>query len=208
MTAILKFMKNIFVGLFSSNPGTGNTSQVGLEGSTGNGVSKGVTNLWPIVVIAVLVGVGCFFIGRSTVQPSFVQGPTEYLPGIPDTVWLPAEPIDGWTNSSQPTYTAELDTVFCIAAMPSMVETIVADTTWQATINIRATAYPWIDDDTLRVDQIIEYSVIPAPMSIVTIHDTLFVPVPTPTEVPWIQKPETVATGVSFVWLAILIILL
>lgn len=92
--------------------------------------------------------------------------------------------------------------------MPSLVETIIADTSKIMTVNIRATAYPYINDDTLRIDQTIEYNIIPAPQPVVTIHDTIPYPVPTPMEVPWIERPETVATGVSLGWLAILIILL
>ena len=208
MTAILRLLKNIFAGLFSSNQPTGSTSQVGSEGSTGNGVSNGNSiNYWLVGILGVALLSSVFILGRCSVQPTIVQGPVTYLPGIPDTTYLPLPPTSGVSSGSHTTYTAELDTVYCVVAIPAYAEVEVIINEQYIKGQIRATAYPYIEHDSLKVTNQIEYNLQPKSYEI-TIHDTIPAPYPVAAEVPWIEHPATVATGVSLGWLALILILL
>lgn len=202
MMNILTILKNILGGLFSSGHGTNGSSQAGSGVSTGNGVSN--------VLVLVLVGLLCagsFYIGRLT-SPEKVCPETVVSPGVPDTIYVPSPPTTGTDNTSGPVYTASLDTIYCVAVMPAYVdnEVVIHDSSFDA--NIRATAYPYIENDTLKIDLPIEYNIQPKPIQHITLHDTIPVPVPVPVDVPWIEQPEVVAGGVSIFWLLLGVILI
>ncbi len=162
------------------------------------------------VLVLILVGLLCagsFYIGRLT-SPEKVCPETVVSPGVPDTFFVPSTPTIGTDNTSGPVYTASLDTLYCIAVMPDYVdnEVVIHDSTLDATI--RATAYPYIENDTLKIALPIEYNIQPRPIQQITLHDTLEVPVPVPVDVPWIEQPEVVAGGVSIFWLLLGVILI
>lgn len=92
--------------------------------------------------------------------------------------------------------------------MPAYVdnEVVIHDSTFDATI--RATAYPYIENDTLKIDLPIEYNIQPKPIQQITRVDTTFVPTPVPVDVPWIEQPEVVAGGISIFWLLLGVILI
>ena len=169
-----------------------------------NGTSS---NLWLVGILGIALLAVIFILGRCSVQPATILGPIQFKPGIPDTVYITVQPVTGTSSSDNTVYTADLDTVYCIVAMPEYSEATVHIDEPFLSGDIRATAYPYIENDTLKVENQIEYNIQPKPFE-VTLHDTIPVPYPVPVEVPWIEHPATVATGVSIGWLAILIILL
>lgn len=162
------------------------------------------------VLVLILVGLLCagsFYIGRLTSPEKLV--PHEVVkPGIPDTVFVPSDPTAGTDDTSGPVYTTSLDTIYCIAVMPDYVENVVEVNDSSVTAKIRATAYPYIDNDTLKIYLPIEYNIQPKPIKQITRIDSVFVPTPVPVDVPWIEKPEVVAGGVSIFWLVLGVILL
>jgi len=197
-----------FTGLLGLR--TNDSSTVGSTDLTGSGRSN-VGNTWMVILLSILFAGSTFFLGRCTAPTKTItQTQIVYKPGVPDSTYGPPTGHSGttYTPSTPPVYTATLGAI-TIVAMPDLVETVIADTTEEATINIRATAYPWVDNDTLRVDQIVEYNVEVRPL-VITIHDSIGYPEVTyeQVEVPWIEKPETVASGVSIAWLLLIIFVL
>lgn len=192
--------------------------------STGNGAqSNGSTRInWTAIIVVVLVGVGLYLIpspfqSKEVVQvPSHTSSTQTHTSGIPDTTYQSSGPVVGNSYNtvqvSEPTYVATLPDI-TIKAMPDIVETLAvvgAKETESIQGIIRATAIPWIDNDTLRIEQWIEYNLEPKPIAIITQIDTLkyidsvWIQEPTP----FIEKPEVVATGVSIFWALILIIVI
>jgi hypothetical protein len=75
---------------------------------------------------------------------------------------------------------------------------------------IRATAYPYLSNDTVMIDLPIEFNLEPKPITQITRTDTLKIvdSVWIPTVVPFLEEPVVVATGVSLGWLLLLLILI
>jgi hypothetical protein len=119
---------------------------------------------------------------------------------------LPADPISGTQSSGHTVYTAELDSVICIAAIPAYAEVEVHIEDSIMTADIRATAYPYVENDSLKITNVLEYNIIPAPRPVITIHDSIPYLVMTPAEVPWIEKPAVVAGGTIGIITILLII--
>ena len=156
-------------------------------------------------MVGILVVALCsatFFIGRSTVQPI---PPAPIKPGIPDTVFVRVEPITGQAHSKPPVYVAELEGIY-IVALPDFAEVEVHIDEPYITGDIRATAYPYVENDTLKIENVLEFNIQPLPYEI-TIHDTIPVLQFVEADVPWIAKPATVATGVSVLWVLLIILL-
>lgn len=206
MKAILTFLKSAFAGLSFLNRGTGSSSPVGSEGSSGNGAQS---NGWStVVIIVLLLGVG-FTLGFFVHTPKVISTQeVVYKPGIPDTVRIPVPVTAGNSKPEQShtVYTAELEPI-TIIAMPDYVETEVTIDEPGVSGNIRATAYPYVENDSLKIDLPIEWNIKPRPIEQITRIDTIPVPVPVPADVAWIEKPTTVVGATSLFWLAIIIFL-
>jgi len=203
MKTILQLLKNAFAGLLSSSRGTRDSSQVGLEGSAGSGVSN---NGWSTVVLIVLLFGAGFSVGYFAHTPKVItQADVVYLPGIPDTVRIPVKPLVGASipGSSHTVYTGELEPI-TIVSMPDYVETEVIINEPEYSGRIRATAYPSVVNDSLIITLPIEYNIQPKQLYITQV-DTLLKTIEEPR--PWITEPEVVAGGVSIFWLAIIIFL-
>lgn len=164
------------------------------------------SNGWSTVVIILLLFGAGFFVGRFSHTPQVIQ--TEHLvlkPGIPDTVFVDVPATVGHSEPEHSTtvYTGELEPI-TIVAMPDYAETEVIIDEPGVEGRIRATAYPYVLNDTLLIDLPIEWNLQAKPIHITQV-DTLTVTVEKPT--PWIEEPEVVATGVSLFWLAVIIFL-
>lgn len=204
---ILNFLKNI-LGKSAGSEEIKPSSEVGSKDLTGIGGNNGSNNTWLVILLVAMLCTSCFFLGRCSHVPEVIQVPQVVVqPGIPDTTHGTATPISGVSNPSHThtVYPESPDTVGIL--LPDFVDAVIADTSEKGTVNIRATAYPYLERDSIKINQVIEYNIQIKPIEIVRV-DTLSKPYPVPAEIPWIEHPATVATGVSVAWLAILIILL
>ena len=133
-----------------------------------------------------------------------------YIPGRTDTIYVPQPVVAGVDNSILPvTYVAELDEIV-IRAMPVYVDNTVEIDTPELTGVIRATAYPYIENDSLKIGLPIEWNIQPRPIESIARVDSFFVvdSVFVESDIPFIEQPAVVATGTSMAWLLVLIILL
>lgn len=211
MKSILNLIVHGFSSLLSVFKKTENTSGVGLIDSTGNGAQNEHSRInWTYIIILLLVGVGCYLIPspfQRYASPSIENNShtTRATLGIPDTNYIFLPPITGKDTTGSTTYVAVLDPII-IRAMPDIVELEVVvggSSTDPIQGLIRASSIPYIERDTLKIDQYIEYNLEPKPIqqiaridSIFTI-DSVWITMPRP----WIEEPAVVASGISIFWI-------
>ena len=96
-----------------------------------------------------------------------------------------------------------------IIVIPDYVDNTITikDSTIQGVI--RATAYPYLKNDTLKINLPIEWNLKPRPIEYITRIDTLRIidSIFVEKEIPFIEKPGVVATGVSIGWILLIILL-
>jgi len=130
------------------------------------------------------------------------------IPGLPDTSYINIPPIIGESNIVTAGEIIPNDSFGLY--VPKYVDNTVVIKDKNLKGIIRGTAYPYIEEDTLKIDLPIEFNIEPKPHMFVTKTDTLKIvdSVWIPTKVPFIEQPVVVATGVSIGWALLLIILL
>ncbi len=213
MKSILTFLTRGLGDLLSGFVKTKGSSKDGSTGSTGSGQSNGIN--WTMVIVILVVAGGLYLIpsplqsGRQ-IPPQSTSHTEIAIPGIPDTSYTSVEPVRGRDNTlDNVTYVATLPEI-TIRYMPSYVENeIILPDSGDITGRIRATAYPFIDGDTLKIDLPIEYNLEAKPYAEIIRTDTLFSidSLFFVEEVSWIEKPAVVAGGVSALWLLLIIFL-
>ena len=159
----------------------------------------------------VLVGVGCYLIpGPFSTHAPRIPTRTSHtqvaVPGTVDTTLISHAPIygvDDWVDN-EITYVAQTEPVI-VLALPDYVENF-SEVRDKAVVGfIRSTAYPWIENDTLRIQVVNEWNLQPRPTESYAKTDTVysidslwFDP-----DTPFMEKPIVVMTG-TFVGVAIL----
>ncbi len=216
MKTILNFLTHGLGDLFSGFARTKGISEDGSTVSTGDGkeiISNGTAINWNTIVLFVLVGVGCYLI-PSPFQSGYVSQPNQTshnevaIPGTPDTSYTHIPPITGTDTTI--TYGEVIPNDSFGLYVPKYVDNTVVINDKNLTGIIRGTAYPYIEEDTLKIDLPIEFNIEPKPMTQITQTDTLKITdsVWVPTPVPFMEKPIVVATVASIPWILVLIILL
>lgn len=132
--------------------------------------------------------------------------------GTPDTNHISVAPVVGKDSTTSTVYTAALQPIV-IKAMPDYVELVAilgGKETDPVQGIIRATAYPYVESDSLKIDQYLEYNIEPKPIQEITRVDTVKQVDSVWVEKPrsWTEDPAVVATGTSAIWLLILILAL
>lgn len=192
---------------------------VGSTDSDGNlQLKKELTNNgpnWTIIILFVLVFLGGYLIPSplSSKLRTQVQETTRsevLTTGVADTVYVRVPAIAGVdTRVDDVVYTDSIK-VITIEAMPTYVENVVNINSQGLDGIIRATAYPYVENDSLKIDLPIEWNIKPKPMELITRVDTLRIvdSIFTVKDISLLEKPEIIVVGTSIVWLALLIILL
>lgn len=159
----------------------------------------------------ILVGVGCYLIPSpfSTHAPRIPTRTSHSevaVRGTWDTTRISHAPIygvDDWVDN-EITYVAQTEPVI-VLALPDYVENL-AQVRDKAVVGIiRATAYPYIENDTLQVELVLEWNLQPRPTESYSRTDTVFSvdSLWFEAEKPFIEEPIVVMTG-TFVGVAIL----
>lgn len=167
-----------------------------------------------MVILIVLVGVGMYLVPspfqpRLPIPPQGTSHTHVVVRGIPDTNYTSIPPIAGRDSTSVvPAYTASLRPI-TIKAIPDYVEQTVYPFEGDTISLIRATAFPFVEEDTLKINQWIEWNLQPKPIKQITRIDTVtkIDSVFYQEDRPWITEPYVVATGTTAFWVVVILTL-